>query len=75
MTSLRSPSLSSVEEITPMTMAVASKALVTEHYILNYQQPELGAEILTLRPIAFYDLLAIHEVVVAFAQQIGVYTE
>jgi len=66
LTPLRSPSASRVEEMTPMTTAVASKVSEAE----NHKLLGRGPSIQTLGATAFDDLLASDEVVAAFALRI-----
>jgi len=71
LTSLQSPSVSGVEVMTPMTMAVASKVSDAENKNGNDQLLGRGPDIQTLGSTAFDDLLASYEVVAAFALRIG----
>jgi len=73
LTSLRSPSASGVEEMTPMTTAVASKVSQPDNDNHNVNDKLLGRSlgIQTLGATAFNDLLTSIEVVVAFARQTG----
>jgi len=67
LTSLRSLSASGVEEMTPMTTAVASSILEAENKNVNEQLLGCGLNIPTLGATAFDNLLARDEVVAAFA--------
>jgi hypothetical protein len=58
LTSLQSPSASGVEEMTPMTMAGASKVLEVENAYANDQLFGRGPDIQTLGATTFDDLLA-----------------
>jgi len=71
LTSQRSPSASGVEEMRPMTKAVALKVLDAKNKNVNDQLLGCGPDIHTLRATAFDNLLANDEVVAAFAIQIG----
>jgi hypothetical protein len=71
LTSLRSPRASGVEEMTPMTTAVASKVSEAENKNVNDQLLGRGPDIQTLGATAFDHLLASDEVVAAFALRIG----
>jgi hypothetical protein len=70
LTSLRSPSGSGVEEMSPITTAVASKVSDAENNNVNDQLVGRGPDIQTLGATAFDDLVASGEVVAAFALQI-----
>jgi len=67
LTTLRSPSVSGVEEMTPMTTAVALKVSEAKNDNLLGRGPSIQ----TLGATAFDDLLATDEVVAAFALRIG----
>jgi len=67
LTTLRSPSASGVEEMTPMTTAVASKVSEAENDMLLWRGPSIQ----TLGATSFDVLLASDEVVAAFALRIG----
>jgi hypothetical protein len=67
LTGLRSPSVSGVEEMTPMSTSVASKVSEAENDKLLGRGPSMQ----TLGATAFDDLLARDEVVAAFALWIG----
>ena len=71
LTSLRSPSASGVEEMTPMTTAVAWKVSEAENKNVNDQLLGRGPEIQRLRATVFRDFLGSNEVVAAFALRIG----
>jgi len=71
LTALRSASASGVEEMTPMTTAVASKVSEAENNNVNDQLLGRGPDIQTLGATAFDDLLACDEAVAAFALRIG----
>ena len=71
LTCLRSPSASGVEEMTPMTTAVASKDSEAEKKNVNNRLLGRCPDILTLGAISFDDLLARNAVIAAFALRIG----
>jgi len=71
LTSLRSPSATGVEEMTPITTAVASKVSEGGNNHVNDQLLWRGPDIQTLGATAFDHLLASNEVVAAFALRIG----
>ena len=71
LTSLQSPSASGVEEISLMTMAVASKVSEAEDGKVNAQLVGCGPAIQTLGPTTLDDLAASDEVITAFGLQIG----